>query len=302
MLAEALGDPSLRAASSGCPAEEVHVDATGPRGGRDRGAPAGRATPVRRGDAAARHRRARHGARRAARPAGERDRGRRAGDRDRPPAASRCAASSPRSRSRGRASSPPATRSGGGSSATSTTGPSSGWSRSASRSATSRDELAGGEPDGAARWTPRSPSWPRAIEELRELARGVRPAGLDDGLARALRELASRSPLRTERRGDRGALRGPARDRRLLRRQRGAHQRGQARAGVAGRPSRAARGNGSLVRLGRRRRRRRRGPVRRARAWPASPTASPRSAGSLTVEQPARAAGTVVTAELPCES
>ena len=36
-----------------------------------------------------------------------------------------------------------------------------------------------------------------AIEELRELARGVRPAGLDDGLATALRELASRSPLRT---------------------------------------------------------------------------------------------------------
>ena len=37
----------------------------------------------------------------------------------------------------------------------------------------------------------------RAIEELRELARGVRPAGLDDGLARALGELASRSRLRT---------------------------------------------------------------------------------------------------------
>jgi signal transduction histidine kinase len=35
-----------------------------------------------------------------------------------------------------------------------------------------------------------------AIEELRELARGVRPAVLDDGLAPALRELASRSPLR----------------------------------------------------------------------------------------------------------
>jgi signal transduction histidine kinase len=35
-----------------------------------------------------------------------------------------------------------------------------------------------------------------AIEELRELARGVRPAGLDDGLGPALRELASRSPLR----------------------------------------------------------------------------------------------------------
>ena len=36
-----------------------------------------------------------------------------------------------------------------------------------------------------------------AINELRELARGVRPAGLDDGLAPALRELAARSSLRT---------------------------------------------------------------------------------------------------------
>ena len=35
-----------------------------------------------------------------------------------------------------------------------------------------------------------------ALEELRELARGVRPVGLDDGLSPALRELASRSPLR----------------------------------------------------------------------------------------------------------
>jgi signal transduction histidine kinase len=35
-----------------------------------------------------------------------------------------------------------------------------------------------------------------AIGELRELARGVRPAGLDDGLAAALRELAARSSLR----------------------------------------------------------------------------------------------------------
>ena len=33
--------------------------------------------------------------------------------------------------------------------------------------------------------------------ELRELSRGVRPAGLDDGLASALGQLASRSPLRT---------------------------------------------------------------------------------------------------------
>jgi signal transduction histidine kinase len=37
----------------------------------------------------------------------------------------------------------------------------------------------------------------RAIEELRELARGVRPAGLDDGLGPALQALALRSPLRT---------------------------------------------------------------------------------------------------------
>lgn len=38
----------------------------------------------------------------------------------------------------------------------------------------------------------------KAIEELRELARGVRPACLDDGLGPALRELATRSPLKTE--------------------------------------------------------------------------------------------------------
>jgi signal transduction histidine kinase len=36
-----------------------------------------------------------------------------------------------------------------------------------------------------------------AINELRVLARGVRPAGLDDGLAAALRELAARSSLPT---------------------------------------------------------------------------------------------------------
>lgn len=35
-----------------------------------------------------------------------------------------------------------------------------------------------------------------AIEELRELARGVRPAGLDDGLGHALRELGARSQLK----------------------------------------------------------------------------------------------------------
>jgi signal transduction histidine kinase len=37
-----------------------------------------------------------------------------------------------------------------------------------------------------------------AIEELRELAGGVRPAALDDGLAAALSELAARAPIQTE--------------------------------------------------------------------------------------------------------
>ena len=37
-----------------------------------------------------------------------------------------------------------------------------------------------------------------AIEELRELARGVRPSALDDGLAAALAELAARAPISTE--------------------------------------------------------------------------------------------------------
>jgi signal transduction histidine kinase len=37
-----------------------------------------------------------------------------------------------------------------------------------------------------------------AIDELRELAAGLRPASLDDGLGPALRELAARSPLRVE--------------------------------------------------------------------------------------------------------
>jgi signal transduction histidine kinase len=37
-----------------------------------------------------------------------------------------------------------------------------------------------------------------AIEELRELARGVRPSALDEGIAPALRELAARSAVRTE--------------------------------------------------------------------------------------------------------
>jgi signal transduction histidine kinase len=37
-----------------------------------------------------------------------------------------------------------------------------------------------------------------AVEELRELARGVRPAALDDGLAAALQDLAARAPISTD--------------------------------------------------------------------------------------------------------
>ena len=45
-----------------------------------------------------------------------------------------------------------------------------------------------------------------AITDLRELARGVRPAQLDEGLAPALRELAARAPLPVEVNVRRGAL------------------------------------------------------------------------------------------------
>ena len=86
-------------------------------------------------------------------------------------------------------------RSAAASSATSTTAHSSGSSRSGWRYATySASCQRGALPPR--RSTRRSPELADAIEELRELARGVRPAGLDDGLAPALRELAARSSLR----------------------------------------------------------------------------------------------------------
>ena len=113
----------------------------------------------------------------------------------------------------------------------------------------------------------------RAIEELRELARGVRPAGLDDGLAARCR---ARVALAAADRGggDRGALRGPGRDRRLLRRQRGARQRGEARAGVPRdrprrREQRQPRGLGRATTAWAAR------SHPRARALPGSPTAWP---------------------------
>ena len=74
-----------------------------------------------------------------------------------------------------------------------------------------------------------------ALTELRELARGIHPAVLTEtGLAGAIQALVERSPVVAD--DHRGAARAvPRRDRghRLLRGQRGAGQRGQARAGPA---------------------------------------------------------------------
>ena len=139
----------------------------------------------------------------------------------------------------------------------------------------------------------------RAIAELRELARGVRPAGLDDGLARALGELVSRSRLRTERGGDRREIRGQARDRGLLRGQRGARQRGEARRGDPRDPpgGAAERQPGGL---GGRRRRGRRDPVGGLRALRHHRPRRGPGRSRTVVSPPGR--GTVVTAELPCGS
>ena len=153
---------------------------------------------------------------------------------------SSCAASSTRSRPRARGSCPPATRSGGGSSATCTTGPSSGWSRSAWRCAThstssaTRPRRRATSIDGAVT------EIDVAIEELRELARGVRPAQLDAGLTPALRELAARAPLPGRGQRERRALSARARGRGLLHRQRGADERRQAFGGPAGHVERGA--------------------------------------------------------------
>ena len=86
--------------------------------------------------------------------------------------------------------------------------------------------------------TSRSADLQESLDELRELARGIHPAVLTDrGLGPALRGLADRAPLPVELAGD--APERPAaagRDRGLLRRRRGAHQRRQVRARAARRP------------------------------------------------------------------
>ena len=280
VLAEALGDPGL----------ELRFWLPGEAGPRRRGRhvrrAAGRPRDRARDAGAARrastlaHRRARPGARRAAGPAGERDRGRRARDRDRPAAGGGA----------------PAARRGGGVAGAHRHGRLRGAPPARARPARRRaaaarlDRARAAAPPGAA--ARGQPARRVALDAtVGELSRGDRascaswpagcgPAGLDDGLAPALRELASRSPAAHERRGHRGALRGPHRDGGLLRRERGARERGQARAGVRASPS-APRGataaswcrsattaSGGAAPVGR---------LRAGRGWP---TASPRSAGA----------------------
>ncbi len=72
-----------------------------------------------------------------------------------------------------------------------------------------------------------------AVEELRELARGVHPAILtEDGLAAALDSLVSRSPFPIELDADEGRLPAPVEGDRVLRRVRGTRERRQARGRV----------------------------------------------------------------------
>ena len=110
----------------------------------------------------------------------------------------------------------------------------------------------------------------RALAELRDLARGIRPSLLAErGLGPALTALAARSPVpreRRPRRARRPAARG--REHHLVRRLGGARQRGQAQ------PRRARAGQrrlrrGAADRRGRRRRRRRRERGRQRAGGPA---------------------------------
>ena len=71
-----------------------------------------------------------------------------------------------------------------------------------------------------------------ALEELRELARGLHPAALSRGLYAAVGALATRSPVPVEYDVVEGRLPDAGRGRRLLRDRRVDHQRRQARGGV----------------------------------------------------------------------
>ena len=104
------------------------------------------------------------------------------------------------SRAPARASWRPATPSAGGWSATSTTAPSSGSCRSRCSCASSRRELRDqSRPRPRRTWPTAREQLKHALEELRELARGIHPAILTDGgLAPALSALAHRAPLPVE--------------------------------------------------------------------------------------------------------
>ena len=106
-----------------------------------------------------------------------------------------------------------------------------------------------------------------SLAELRELARGIHPAVLTErGLEPAIQSLAARAPVPVSVEAPaQDAPARPGRERRLLRRLRGARQRGQVLAGHARLGDRRARQR-PPHRRGRRRRRRRRRPRWRLRS------------------------------------
>ncbi len=98
-----------------------------------------------------------------------------------------------------------------------------------------------------------------ALQELRELARGIHPAVLTErGLEPAVRAVADRAPhAGRAQHGADGAAARPGRGRRLLRRRRGADERGEVRAGDGGVGGRRADERARPDRGARRRHRRR---------------------------------------------
>ena len=188
----------------------------------------------------------------------------------------------PSSGARARGSSKPPTRSDDGSSATCTTARSSGSSPCHSRCGSCGKRLDAPEAaneEAIAAADQAAAELKLAIQELRELARGIHPAILTEaGLGPAITALAERSvvPTVVERVARSAALAGRRGDR-VFRRLRGARQRGQVRLGDPGER------RGGVPRVdapcrGRRQRRRRRRRVVAARGSAASRTASPRSA------------------------
>ena len=212
--------------------------------------------------------------------------------------ASSSARRSPRPRTAGRACCGSATRNGSDSSATCTTGPSNdswpwgwpcGWPSAASDAA----------------WT--SPAvfdeavaeLGTAVSELRQLAHGIRPSCLDDGLAPALSQLVSTTHLPIVLRVDGHRPRPGRRDHGVLRRGRGDHQRRQARRGHHDHPRRG-RGRRPAARPRRRRRQR----ARRPRPGSGLAGLADRvgaHGGRLSIES-RRGAGTTIEAVLPCAS